>query len=115
MFLVRNQLYVKNVKFMIFTINRVDYNYFEGKHIKVKMQIEETQEFKLNSEIFNTYGYVFHKGNIAGRGHTVALVKINNEWYECDDLKVTKLRNVKLYYEKFVSENISMLFCEKVQ
>ena len=49
---------------------------------------------------------VLHKGSSTSCGHYTSLVNISNQWYHCDDLKVTKVD-----FDKYcISSEVYLLF-----
>ena len=101
--------------YLVFSINRSDYNHIEGKNIKMKIRLTDTREFEFGSNKFLTYCYVLHTGDDPNGGHAIAVFWHDNNWYEIDDFELTKILNFEQYYESVCSENIVMLFCKKQQ
>lgn len=55
--------------------------------------------------IYDLYGVIVHYGWGAKHGHYISYVKSLNDWYKCNDSKVTKTR-----VEEVLKEQAYMLF-----
>ncbi len=54
-------------------------------------------------------GLIVHKGSSTNSGHYISMVKVGDIWFECDDIKITKI-----YFNYFCNSNtVYMLFYKR--
>ncbi len=54
-------------------------------------------------------GLILHKGSSTNSGHYISMVKVGDIWFECDDVKITKIE-----FNYFCNSNtVYMLFYKR--
>lgn len=83
--LMRQKYQVSNLnnfivlKFGIFHANQKNSNFY--------FQDPSLSPIQVSNENFDVFGVIFHIGSVSTAGHYISYIRINNSWYEADDLQ----------------------------
>jgi ubiquitin C-terminal hydrolase len=88
---------------IIISLNRFEYN-SKGEKSKIKTEINFEKQLEIEDENKNKGKYepisfIVHIGSTTNSGHYFSYVKKEDQWYECNDEKITKLTETEIFEE----------------
>jgi ubiquitin carboxyl-terminal hydrolase 8 len=80
-------------KYLIIHLKRFSYFSSSNKNNKV---VKCDEKIIIEDRNYDLRGIVYHSGTANG-GHYISVIKLNGEWYLCNDGTITKLDNIENY------------------
>ena len=80
-------------KYLIIHLKRFSYFSTSNKNNKI---VKCYEKLVIDDRIYDLRGIIYHSGTSNG-GHYISVIKLNCEWYLCNDGTITKLDNIENY------------------